>query len=222
MNKFLKIKAVTLLVCGGLVSGGVLAAKMPGTSTKKASQQVVDPAQQAQDEQLTKDVKSVLSKDAYKVDVTSQLGVVALSGQLDSEADYDKVVVLTQSTKGVNDVNVEKLTVKDSVIPLYDIYITAKAKGAFIQAGLMAQDVSSWPIKLQTKDAQVYLSGQVVTEQQKQNLLDVVKNIKGVTKVHDQMTMSSSDATSQNGDSDSDEDDDVSDDSDEGSGSSTY
>ncbi|KTD15979.1 osmotically inducible protein Y [Legionella lansingensis] len=149
---------------------------------------------QSSDATLLSAVQSALGSYADKINVTVNNGVVYLSGQLDSDTDYEKVVTLAQSIQGVGDINVDKLTVKDSQSPLNDTFLTAKIKGALIQADLMGKDLPSWSLGVETKDGQVYLSGQVASAEEKQAILNVVKSVKGIGKINDKMEVAGANA----------------------------
>ncbi|KGP62468.1 hypothetical protein EP47_14475 [Legionella norrlandica] len=94
---------------------------------------------------------------------------------------------MTESTQGVGEVNADQLTVKDSKHPLQDTYLTAKIKAALIRSDLMDKDIPSWTIGVETKNGEVYLSGQVASAEERQAILKVVESVKGVQKVNDEM-----------------------------------
>ncbi len=138
---------------------------------------------------LGNDVKTALSDYSGKVEVMVKGSVVYLEGELPSDTDYEKVITLAESTKGVTDVNADKLTVKDSKQPLQDTYITAKVKGALIQADVMGKDIPSWTVSVETKNGTVYLSGTVASNDEKQKVVSVVKSVNGVTQVDNQLVV---------------------------------
>ena len=140
-------------------------------------------------------VQAILASYKDKVTVAAKSGVVYLSGQLDSDTDYEKVITLVESIQGVTEVNADNLTVKGSNQPLTDTYITAKVKGALLESDIMGKDIPSWSVKVETKDGQVYLSGTVATATEKQTILNVTKKVKGITKVNDQIEVSGGQAT---------------------------
>ncbi|KTD22050.1 osmotically inducible protein Y [Legionella lansingensis] len=129
-----------------------------------------------------------------KIKMKVSNGIVYLSGQLDSKTDYEKVVTLVESTQGVKDVNVDDLSVKGSKQPLHDSYITAKVRGALIREDIMGRDILAWTLDIETKNGQVYLSGQVASVKEKALIMKVVKAVKGVQKINDKMTLSSNSA----------------------------
>jgi hyperosmotically inducible protein len=191
MNKYIKMQAVALLVCGS-VSYASFADNMANEATQVTTTTQQDPSA------VSNAVKTTLGEYAGKVDVTVKDGVVYLAGALPSDTDYERVITLAESTKGVEDVDAEKLTVKDSKHPLKDTYITAKIKGSLIQSEIMGKEVPAWSVGVETKDGQVFLSGNVNTQEEKDNLVKVVKAVKGVTKVNDQITVGKNDQSHSN------------------------
>ncbi|KTC85128.1 BON domain-containing protein [Legionella brunensis] len=134
-------------------------------------------------------VQSALRDYMSKVTMKVSNGVVFLSGRLDSEANYEKIITLAESTQGVKDVNVDQLTVKGSQQSLKDISITAKVKGALIREDIMDKNISSWTIHVDTQKGQVFLTGQVGSIKQKDSIMKVVKSVNGVHEVNDKITM---------------------------------
>ena len=187
MDNFSKLKAIAILVCSG-IAGNVVADTTTTNSTTSTSSTVdVKQGAKLSDATINSNVNSALSDYSGKISITVKSGVVYLAGELPSDMDYDKVITTAESSKGVSDVNVDKLTVKDSTSPLYDTYITAKIKGALIQSDLLGKDIPSWSIHVETKDGQVYLSGTIATQQEKQNVLTIVKAVSGVKTVNDKI-----------------------------------
>ncbi|RUR14524.1 BON domain-containing protein [Legionella septentrionalis] len=201
MDKFIKKKVVVVLVCSSLASYAMAANHKANGNNKMQNGQTMQTSAQPNDATLTKSVAAILSEYNGKVNVSVRGGIVYLSGELPSDTDYDKVIMNAESTKGVSDVNVDNLTVKDSQYPLNDTYITAKIKGALIREDIMGKDVPSWTVSVETKDGQVYLSGNIGTEQEKQNVLRVAKSIKGVNTVHDKMVVGTPEAGAAKGNS---------------------
>lgn len=202
MNQFLKLKALVLMI-GSAFAGTAMAAgttDMNNNATDANAAQVTsaDSSSMQQDAKTAEDVNQVLADYAGNVDVKVTQGVVYLSGELPSDTDYEKVVTLSESVKGVQDVNVDQLTVKESEKPLQDTYITAKVKGALIQADVMGKDLPSWTLGVETKNGKVYLSGTVDSEQVKQNVLKIVNSVKDVTEVEDKMTVKVSEVAPEN------------------------
>lgn len=181
-----------IVITSILVSAGAVFATTAPTTTNPTT--TTTPVTLS-DEQLQPMVQAILASYKDKVTVAVKSGVVYLSGQLDSDTDYEKVITLAESIQGVTDVNADNLTVKGSNQPLTDTYITAKVKGALLESDIMGKDIPSWSVKVETKDGQVYLSGTVATATEKQTILNVTKKVKGITKVNDQIEVSGGQAT---------------------------
>lgn len=181
-----------IVITGVLVGAGVASATAEPTITNLTT--ATTPVTLS-DNQLQPMVQSILASYKDKVNVTVKAGVVYLAGKLDSDTDYEKVITLAESIQGVTDVNADNLTVKDSNQPLKDTYITAKVKGALLESDIMGKDIPSWSVKVETKDGQVYLSGTVATNTEKQTILNVAKKVKGITKINDQIEVSGGQST---------------------------
>lgn len=143
------------------------------------------------DDKLKSMVNTALGDYSGKVQVEAKGGVVMLSGELPSDTDYEKVIILAESIKGVQNVQVDDLTVKDSNSPLMDTYITAKVKGLLIQKDMFGTDIPSWSMGVETKNGVVFLSGKVESDSKKQMIMQLVKSVNGVKSVDDQVQISS-------------------------------
>lgn len=189
MGRWMHIKIIALLMSVGVIN--------PAFANDMAVYQSIrmqeaEPIVQsnASDIRLTKTVIAALSGYAGEVTISVQSGIVYLSGQLPSDDDYSKVVMLSESVKGVLDVNADNLTVTHNQHPLYDIYLTAKVKGALIQNDVLGQDVSSWTVQVETTNNTVYLSGTVRSEQKKEALVKTARSVKGVNEIQDTLKIS--------------------------------
>lgn len=154
-------------------------------------------------QQLKQNAKSALTEAQLKATAMKELGTynkdvtvmikdqtVYLIGELPSDTAYEEVVTNVESSKDIEDVNVDELKVKDSQQPLKDTYITAKIKGTLIKYDLFNKDIPSWTISVETKDGVVYLSGTVKTEKDKLAVLNVVKDVKDIKSVEDTIKVS--------------------------------
>ncbi|VEG90910.1 BON domain-containing protein [Legionella spiritensis] len=208
-----RLKTYSILLVSGCMSFGMLAHadnynNTPSQNGAPAAVQTDTttpgtPATQttssASDTAILQSLQAALAHFKDKVNVTVTDGIASLSGKVDSDTDYEKIITLTESTPGIKDVNVDNLTVKDSQQPLKDTYITAKIKGALIKADIMDKDLPAWTLSVETKDGVVYLSGDVASAQQKQSILNLVNGVQGVSGVKDRMVIASSDAAANQG-----------------------
>lgn len=195
MNKGMERKIIGCILGSSLAFSGTLYANMHSDpTTQPATNQTNGTAKDhtvVPDSEITSKVKSML-KEYDNVQITVANGVAYLTGQVESDTDYENIVALSESVIGINDVNVDKLTVQDSKHPLTDTYITAKVKGLLIKKDLFNKDMPSWTIGIETKNGTVYLSGEVASAAEKQQVVNVVQSVKGVTGVDDQIQISDS------------------------------
>ena len=134
-------------------------------------------------------VRSALIK-TLNISVVTTNHTVALSGNVITDLQYEAAVSLAESIDGVTDVNADKLIVKASEAPLADTYITAKAKGTILKEKLFgSKSVEYWPVKIETKDGVVYLTGAVDTDDQRANIVTLIEGINGVKSVKSTITV---------------------------------
>jgi hyperosmotically inducible protein len=195
MQKLFSLNPIALLISSGLLFSAQSYAVDPATPTPTAPAKTIQTTTTthvvANDNAIRSAIQAGLPENLRMVKVTVSNGIVTLAGQLNSNTDYERVVTIAQSTQGVSDVNVENLTVKDSQNPLSDTFITAKIKGAILKADILGKDIPTWSIHVETKNGNVYLSGTVNTQEEKQNVLNVVKSVSGVGKINDGILVTS-------------------------------
>jgi hyperosmotically inducible protein len=133
-----------------------------------------------EDAAVTKTVKKLITDSVtlsqLKVDVSTNKGVLKLSGNIDSDTQASSLIELAESVIGVSDVDTSELTVKDSSQPLADTVITAKIKGLFVREKLFGEkDIAAINTSVETKDGVVYLSGVIDNQEQIDNAIEVIK-----------------------------------------------
>ena len=143
---------------------------------------------QVSDSIITSKVKSkiVLNKilSVFKVSVTTDNGIVHLSGKLDSDTQAAALVQLTQSTIGVEDVDVKDLKIRKSTQPFTDTLITAKIKGMYIRDKLLGNNaISASNISVETNNGIVFLKGNAFDQTQVENAIALAKMVRGVKDV---------------------------------------
>jgi len=148
----------------------------------------------ASDATMTAAIKAKYAADhmlnPFDINVTTQNSVVVLSGQVDTDMQYQQAVTLAEATNSVKDVNAENLKVTKSNSPLRDLYVTAKVNGVILKENIMKNDdVMYWPIKIETKNSVVYLSGHVDSQKQKQAIEKITKLVDGVKSVKNMITV---------------------------------
>jgi hyperosmotically inducible protein len=141
-----------------------------------------------QDSIITSSIKKQILKSKIlsklNIDVKSNRGVVILSGNVDSDSQASMLVELAQSIIGVQNVDTDNLTVKNSTQPFTDTLITAKIKGLFIREKVFGdKDISAINISVETKDGVVYLTGIIENQTQLKNAIKLAETVAGVKKV---------------------------------------
>ncbi|STX50805.1 osmotically inducible protein Y [Legionella busanensis] len=127
---------------------------------------------------------------------------VMLSGKVDTDMEYEQAISLAESVQGVADVDADNLLVKDSKSPLADTFITAKVKGNLMKEKLFGEkDIAYWPVNVETKNGVVYLAGNVDSNEQRNNIENLVKRVSGVKSVKSSLTVNQN-ANSTNNNSD--------------------
>jgi len=141
------------------------------------------------DTEITSNIDALLQKTTdlhgVKINVSTNQGVVSLSGETDTDHQYETAVMLANSVDGVKNINTEELTVKDSNEPLTDLFVTAKVKGVLIKNKILDLDNPGlWRLNVETKDGVVHLSGSVESNAQMQSAIAAAKTVSGVTSVN--------------------------------------
>src|SRR5439155_21812004 len=150
---------------------------------------------------ITTKVKSRLETDrtvdAAKVEVTTQNKVVTLSGAVSSPESRTQAVALARQTEGVKNV-VDKLTIAapqpgpppgppEGAVAANDEAITSAVR----QKLASKPDVAA-AVAVDTRAGVVTLSGVVPTQTTKQEIIQIARDIQGVQKVEDHLTVRSS------------------------------
>jgi hyperosmotically inducible protein len=155
---------------------------------------------------ITTSVKSQLVADdavkASQIDVDTRDRVVTLTGEVRTQEEERKAVEIARNTNGVRDVvdqvsvvaepdaarttGVGGTPVEPAAGPLTnDVSITAAVK-----AKLLADpDTSGLRIDVDTKDQIVTLTGNVESQAEKKEALQITQSIEGVKSVTDRMTV---------------------------------
>ncbi len=126
------------------------------------------------------------------VHVSSNAGVVTLTGKVNTDAEADKLIQTAESTQGVSDVESSQLTDKKSKHVMADSAITAKVKGLYVREKLFGdKDISVMGVKVDTTNGVVYLTGTVETQAEADNAVKLAKSINGVKKVESKLEVKS-------------------------------
>ena len=184
MNIIVKLKTL----CVGLLMVVCLPVLAGTTSTNGSTMS---------DSLITTKVKSELAANsvtqALTISVTTNNGVVTLSGTSSTPEAASAAVQIAESTKDVTNVDASNLTVTGNSQPLSDTYITAKVKGMFIKNNLFthSSNISAATISVDTKSGVVYLSGTVRHHGEIKQAIRLAKSVDGVTNVVSTLTVSS-------------------------------
>ncbi len=154
-----------------------------------------------EDATITAMVKSKLlwnrNTSGLRIDVSTDDGVVALTGKVASGAEADLAVQLARNTTGVrrvrSDLIVERGARRASGKGMLarmearagDAWITAKVKSML----LFSKDTEDEEIHVRTHDRVVTLTGSVSNERQKDNIDRMVANIVGVRAVRSKLAV---------------------------------
>jgi len=156
------------------------------------------------DSGVTTAVKSKFAADdtvkAHKIDVDTRDRVVTLKGEVDSAATKERAVTLARTTDGVRDV-VDALEVAPK--PAATTGTGAEARDTARETGALMGDagittavktkmladsaVGGLDINVDTKDAVVTLTGEVVSSAEKRKALQIARETDGVKSVKDNL-----------------------------------
>ncbi len=130
--------------------------------------------------------------EGLDIDVTTNNGVVTLSGTAQSDAAKDLAGMLAKDTDGVHRVDNEirvnadataaakaQNAADDAGEAISDAWITSKIKSSY----LLSSNLSGLDISVDTKNGVVALSGTVMSSEEKDLAIQTAKNIKGVKEV---------------------------------------
>jgi osmotically-inducible protein OsmY len=166
---------------------------------------------------ITTKVKSLLDSDrsvpnAAQIQVTTEKKVVTLAGPVDSPATKARAVTVAQHVEGVKKV-VDNLTVVPGSAAAAQPAAAEAAPGAAaaqvapgtataptdtaitqaVKEKLLSQpETSSANIAVDTHEGVVTLSGTVKSPQEKEQVIQTARNIQGVQRVEDKLSVSSS------------------------------
>lgn len=153
------------------------------------------------DSLITTKVKAKFALDKLlnplDIAVSTHHGVVDLKGEVNTDTEYERAVEIAQSVDDVKDVITDHLTVKGSTAsPTKDAIITMKIKGKLLGKSLTEDHkINPLNISVETVDGTVTLVGDVGSEKEKQNLINLVKSVSGVKNVNSDLKITKEDET---------------------------
>jgi len=174
-----------------LMSGSALAATTTDSAGAKIDSSMKKVDNYMGDSAITAKVKSALVDDkaikSSDISVTTNAGVVTLSGFVGSQAEAEQAVAAATKVEGVKSVS-DKLHTKDSKDQSVKGYAGDSATTASVKAKLLADDiVPSRNVKVETTDGVVQLSGAVKDQAQSDRAESVAKTVDGVKSVKNDM-----------------------------------
>lgn len=141
-------------------------------------------ATDAEDAAITTKVKALFALESdiksFDIHVTTNKQVVDLSGTVDTQLQANHAVEITQSVKGVKDVNDSKLTVTSSSSFLEDAYTTAKVKGKISQLDSDGKISNKNELHVETTNGVVHILGKVGNRKDISTIEQEVKKMNGV------------------------------------------
>jgi len=117
------------------------------------------------------------------ISVTTNNGVVTLSGTVDSQTQATAAIDITRQTEGVKSIDSQQLTVRESHQFFKDVYITAKVKAALLSHNLN--------VTVETQNGVVYLSGFVKDSTQSESAVQLAHAVEGVVSVKSDLAIKS-------------------------------
>lgn len=162
-------------VCIGMLLGLILSLSIPAAHGL---------AREISDKSISLAVKTELVHDkrvmSHLVDVETKDGIVTLSGSVDNLLANDRAVELARTVKGVRSV-VDQLTVKPVARTDEEIYKDV------MEALLENPATDAYEIKAAVTDGVVTLTGAVDSWQEKQLCAQVVKGVKGIKDIENEV-----------------------------------
>ncbi len=130
-----------------------------------------------------------------KIFVSTENGVVSLSGFVQDQKAYIDALKIAKSTAGVKDINADDLDIKQVNTLFADAYITAKVETAVLKAKVL--DDESIPlvgVNASTENGVVTLTGELPNERAITTLIKRITQIKGVKKIISHLTIGQPDS----------------------------
>jgi len=145
-------------------------------------------ARQPTDDVITKEIKSLLTKEAdiptKRLNISANDGVVLLDGTVDTRLQAHKIIEIANSVDNVRDVDTYNLKVASSNQYLKDSFITSAAKGKIIllaRNGKIGKDIN---FSVETTNGKVHIFGKIEDDKDISVITREVGRIKGVKDVH--------------------------------------
>ncbi len=145
-------------------------------------------AKQPIDDSITEEIKSLLNKESdiptKFLQVSTNDGVVLLSGTVDTILQADKIIQVANSVNKVRDVDTYNLKVTKSNQYLTDAFITSAVKGKLVSLARSNKISNNYDVHVETTNGHVHIFGKTSNNQDVSVIEREVGRIKGVTTVH--------------------------------------
>ena len=189
-----------------LVVAGASLWPFAGHTANTASENVSSAKQtikeNVEDAKITSRIKAALARDqavsALNIRVSTENGVVKLTGNAKSPAEVDRAVSLAKGAEGVgsvqNEIQIGTRTTSEKT------GITQKSKDALITTKVKAKlakdaDVSAMKIRVKTTNGIVHLSGQAKSIDEANKAVEIAQATDGVASVRNEINVSGTGAT---------------------------
>jgi hyperosmotically inducible protein len=145
------------------------------------------------DTSIVADIQKKLQDDPntanLKVLISSNKGIIILSGDLATDVQLSSLIEDVQSVNGVIDIDTSKLNVQQSKQKFTDVVVTSKVKGLFLREKIFGNKLyPEWGINIETTDGVVYLTGVMDNAAQLEKALTLVNSVNGVKEVQAKLT----------------------------------
>jgi len=206
VNQRLKIICFALVAlccnpCGAQSPKDSLAALQRGTATLKAhaldaahsaSSLAQNTASLVQDAAISGYINTKIAFNRnladYDIDVSTNQGVVSLSGTLYFDSEASELIEMTTATAGVTGVDANKLSIVRSQQSFSDLVIAAKIRGLLVRERLLNNKSNPQvSIRCESKKGVVRLTGTATELAQLQRAIRLSRTIKGVTRIESEV-----------------------------------
>jgi len=141
----------------------------------------------ATDTSITATVKMKLLAESdipsTDINVTTNNAVVNLKGAVDTQLQYNKIMEIVSGIDGVNNIDADELTVRDSKSFIKDSAITAKALGKINNLFEKKKISADCRLKVETHNGVIHLLGEVKDRADINVITQTLKNMSEVKDV---------------------------------------
>ena len=126
----------------------------------------------------------------FQMQVFADGDTVTLKGDVETDVQYERAVILALNTDGVKTVDASGIVINASNTPVEDLYLNSLIKFELLNMGLFETvDSQSWSVQLETKEGIVYVTGSADSQATKDKILTTIQKVKGVEEVKDDINV---------------------------------